>query len=85
MATYKDPARHFAFLEVVERLLEIRAESGYAPAIFLLSSEDLTIYFDAYGFDGYSLFNTKVESCLNEYRSRLAPSGDRVRASKTAH
>ena len=33
MATYRDPVRVFAPLEVIERLLEIRAEAGYAPAI----------------------------------------------------
>ena len=41
MATYRDPVRCFAPLEVIERLLEIRAEAGYAPAIYLLSPDDL--------------------------------------------
>ena len=29
MATYRDPVRCFAPLEVIERLLEIRVEAGY--------------------------------------------------------
>ena len=51
MATYKDPARCFAPLEVVERLLEIRAELGYPPAIYLLTPDDLATCLDAYGFE----------------------------------
>ena len=34
MATYRDPIRCFAPLEVLERLLEIRAEAGFTPAVF---------------------------------------------------
>jgi hypothetical protein len=43
MATYRDPVRCFAPLEVLERLLEIRAEAGFAPAVYLLSPDDLAI------------------------------------------
>ena len=38
MATYKDPISCFAPLEVLERLLEIRAEADFAPAVYLLAS-----------------------------------------------
>ena len=48
MATYRDPARVFAPLEILERLLEIRADAGYQPVIFLRSADDLVAYFDAY-------------------------------------
>src|SRR5215217_6894333 len=50
MATYRDPVRCFAPLEVIERLLEIRVEAGYSPAVYLLSPDDLADYLDAYGF-----------------------------------
>ena len=61
MATYRDPARVFAPLEIVERLLEIRAEAGYSPAIFLRSADDLVAYFDAYGFDVYTFTDTEAD------------------------
>jgi hypothetical protein len=55
MATYRDPVTCFAPLEVIERLLEIRVEAGYTPAVYLLSPDDLADYLDAYGFDVYAL------------------------------
>ena len=54
MATFKDPTQCFAPLEVVERLLEIRAELGYSKNIYLDRSEELTDALDAYGFDIYA-------------------------------
>ncbi len=44
MATYRDPVRCFAPLEVIERLLEIRVEAGYFPSVYLLSPDDLADY-----------------------------------------
>jgi len=85
MATYRDPVRCFAPLEVIERLLEIRAEAGYAPAVFLLSSDDLAAYLDAYGFDVYAFTDTECEFHFGDYRAPLAPGGDRAHSSLTTH
>ncbi|HEY1402604.1 MAG TPA: hypothetical protein VGB05_00610 [Pyrinomonadaceae bacterium] len=85
MATYRDPVRVFAPLEVVERLLEIREEAGYSPEIFLRSSDDLAAYFDAYGFDVYAFTETESEFHYGRYRAALAPGGDHAHASPTAH
>ena len=85
MATYRDPARVFAPLEIVERLLEIRAEAGYSPAIFLRSADDLVAYFDAYGFDVYTFTHTDAGFDYGKYRAPLAPGGDHAHESVTAH
>ena len=85
MATYRDPARVFAPLEVLERLLEIREDAGYAPQIFLRSSEDLAAYFDAYGFDVYAFYTARAEFSYGSYRAPLAPGGDHAHSSVTAH
>ena len=85
MATYRDPARLFATLEVIERLLEIRSEAGHATTILLRSPGDLAAYLDAYGFDVYSLPDAEVRICLGTYRAPLAPSGDQAHCSPTAH
>ena len=84
MATYRDPVRCFAPLEVIERLLEIRVEAGYSPAIYLLSSDDLADYLDAYGFDVYAL-EAEAEFHFGDYRAPLAPGGDHAHCSLTAH
>jgi hypothetical protein len=85
MATYKDPVRCFATIEVVERLLEIRAEAGYAEAVFLLTPNDLVLYMDAYGFDVYAFSATESEFHFGDYRAPLAPGGDHAHCSLTAH
>ena len=85
MATYRDPVRCFAPLEVIERLLEIRAEAGYAPAIYLLSTDDLADYLDAYGFDVYAFSETEAAFHFGDYRAPLAPGGDHAHNSLTAH
>ena len=85
MATYRDPVRVFAPLEVIERLLEIRSEAGYAPAIFLRTADDLAAYFDAYGFDVYALMDAEAEFNFGKYRAPLAPGGDHAHVSLTAH
>jgi hypothetical protein len=85
MATYRDPVRVFAPLEVIERLLEIREEFGYAPQIFLRSSADLAAYFDAYGFDVYAFYNEEAGFHYGNYRAPLAPGGDHAHSSLTAH
>jgi hypothetical protein len=84
MATYRDPVRCFAPLEVIERLLEIRVEAGYSPAVYLLSPDDLADYLDAYGFDVYAL-SEEAEFHFGDYRAPLAPGGDHAHCSLTAH
>jgi hypothetical protein len=85
MATYRDPVRCFAPLEVVERLLEIRAEAGFAPAIYLMSPSDMVAYLDAYGFDVYAFSEEKAVFHFGDYRASLAPGGDHAHNSVTAH
>jgi len=85
MATYRDPVSCFAPLEVIERLLEIRVEAGYSPAVHLLSPDDLADYLDAYGFDVYALSEAEAEFHFGDYRAPLAPGGDHAHCSLTAH
>jgi hypothetical protein len=85
MATYRDPVRVFAPLEVIERLLEIRADAGYPPAVFLTTPNDLAACLDAYGFDVYAFSDTSSEFHFGDYRAPLAPGGDRAHSSLTAH
>ncbi|HZE71455.1 MAG TPA: hypothetical protein VE135_18280 [Pyrinomonadaceae bacterium] len=85
MATYRDPVRCFAPLEVIERLLEIRVEAGFLPAVFLLSPDDLADYLDAYGFDVYALSEAEAGFHFGDYRAPLAPGGDNAHSSPTAH
>jgi hypothetical protein len=85
MATYRDPVSCFAPLEVIERLLEIRVEAGYSPAVYLLSPDDLADYLDAYGFDVYALSEAEAEFHFGDYRAPLAPGGDHAHCSLTAH
>ncbi|CAN5846179.1 hypothetical protein BH18ACI4_BH18ACI4_03380 [soil metagenome] len=85
MATYRDPVRCFAPLEVIERLLEIRAEAGHAPAIYLLSPDDLADYLDAFGFDVYALSETESEFHFGDYRAALAPGVDHAHGLLKTH
>jgi hypothetical protein len=85
MATYRDPVTCFAPLEVIERLLEIRVEAGFSPAVYLLSPDDLADYLDAYGFDVYALSEAEAEFHFGDYRAPLAPGGDHAHCSLTAH
>jgi hypothetical protein len=85
MATYRDPVRCFAPLEVIERLLEIRVEAGYSPAVYLLSPDDLADYLDACGFDVYALSEAEAEFHFGDYRAPLAPGGDHAHSSLTQH
>src|SRR5262245_39176259 len=85
METYIDPVTCFAPLEVIERLLEIRVEAGYSPAVYLISPDDLADYLDAYGFDVYALSEAEAEFHFGDYRAPLAPGGDHAHCSLTAH
>src|ERR1044072_6346088 len=85
MATYRDPVTCFAPLEVIERLLEIRVEAGYTPAVYLLSPDDLADYLDAYGFDVYALSEAEAEFHFGDYRAPLAPGEEPARCPLTQH
>jgi len=85
MATYRDPVRVFAPLEVIERLLEIRAEAGYAPAVYLLTPDDLAACLDAYGFDVFAFSEVESEFHFGNYRAPVAPGGNHAHNSLTAH
>ena len=85
MATFKDPTRCFAPLEVVERLIEIRQELGYSKNIYLENVNELTDSLDAYGFDIYA-FSTRNEKInYGDYRTPVVPGGDTMHTSLKAH
>lgn len=85
MATYKDPVRCFAPIEVIERLLEIRADLGYSEAVYLDNSVELADYLDAYGFDIYAFSTENEKLNYGDYRAPIVPGGDSVHGSMTAH
>lgn len=85
MATFKDPVRCFAALEVIERLLEIRAEMGYAPVMYLFTPNDLAACMDAYGFDVYALNQVRESFSFDDYHAPFAPGGDHVHSSPQTH
>jgi hypothetical protein len=85
MATFKDPIKCFAPLEVVERLLEIREELGYMPAVYLNSSLELADFFDAFGFDVYAFSMKDQKINYGDYRAPIVPGGENLHLSLTAH
>jgi hypothetical protein len=85
MATFKDPIQCFAPIEVVERLLEIRAECGFTEAIFLQDSGGLADCLDAYGFDAYAFSQRNEMINYGNYRAPLVPNGDNHHCSFTGH
>ena len=87
MATYHDPVKCFAPLEVIERLLEIRADLGYSQILYVDNSMDLAEFLDAYGFDVYTFSQTNENEKINygDYRAPIVPGGDAVHCSMTAH
>ncbi len=85
MATYRDPVQCFAPLEIIERLLEIRAELGYAEVLYADNSLDLVEFLDAYGFDAYSFSSKNEKINYGDYRAQIVPGGDSVHCSLTAH
>jgi hypothetical protein len=85
MATFRDPTMCFAPLEVIERLLEIRSELGFAKTVYLDRSNELTDFLDAYGFDIYA-FSTRNEKLnYGDYRTPVVPGGDALHLSLKAH
>lgn len=85
MATYKDPDQCFAPLEVIERLLEIRGDQGYAETLYLDRSGELTDFLDAFGFDIYAFSTENEKLNYGDYRTPVVPGGDVVHCSITAH
>ncbi len=85
MATFKDPVKCFAPLEVVERLLEIRADLGFAEVIYLDSSIELVQFFDAYGFDVFALSTSNEKLNYGDYQAPIVPGGDALHSSITGH
>lgn len=76
MATYNDPIKCFAPLEVIERLLEIRSEFGFSQSVYLPSSAELADSLDAYGFSIYAFIDEEEEMNFGDYRAPLVPGGD---------
>ena len=85
MATFKDPTRCFAPLEVVERLLEIRGDLGFEETIYLERCQQLTDFLDAYGFDIYAFATTDEKINYGDYRTPVVPGGERLHTSMVAH
>lgn len=85
MATYKDPHQCFAPLEVVERLLEIRKELGFAECVYVMESEQLTDFLDSFGFDIYAFSTENEKINYGDYRAPVVPGGDTHHLSATGH
>jgi len=86
MASFRDPTRTFAPLEVIERLLEISDYYGHKPILYLSSSDELASYLDSFGFDSYTLTSDTSASFNTTTRSVLVlPNGSRSHESATAH
>lgn len=85
MATFKDPVRCFAPIEVIERLLEIRAEMGFAEVIYLDGSSELAETLDANGFDVYAFSTENEKINYGDYRAPIVPGGDNAHCSMTTH
>ncbi|MBX3283283.1 MAG: hypothetical protein KF756_12480 [Acidobacteria bacterium] len=85
MASFKDPKLSFAPIEVIDRLLEIRAELGFSETLYMARSAELTDFLDAYGFDVYafSTRNDKIE--LDLASTPVVPGGDTLHTSATGH
>ncbi len=85
MATFRDPDHCFAPLEVIERLLQIRNELGYAETLYLDRSQHLTDFLDSYGFDIYAFSTDDDKINFDDYTTPVVPGGDFVHCSRTAH
>lgn len=83
MATFRDPIECFAPLEVVERMLEIRAECGFPESIFLHDSNELADFLDSYGFNAYAFSAKNVTMDYGKYRAPLVPNGENFNSLKS--
>ncbi len=86
MASFRDPARTFSPVEVIERLLEITDYFGHKPVLYISASDDLATYLDSFGFDSYSLTsNTRAAFKTTTRSVEVLPNGSRSHESATAH
>jgi hypothetical protein len=85
MATFYDPSRCFAPIEVIERLLEIRGELGFSQTLYLNRSQELTDFLDAYGFDIYAFSSRNEKINLDDISTPVVPGGDALHCSLTDH
>ncbi|HKV40128.1 MAG TPA: hypothetical protein VJX67_13020 [Blastocatellia bacterium] len=86
VASFRDPARTFNPIEVLERLLEITEFFGSKPRLYISSDEDLATYLDSFGFDSYSLTSDTHGRFKTTTRTApILPSGSRSHDSLTAH
>jgi len=76
VATFRDPVKCFAPLEVIERLLEIRRIYGFPISLCLENQEQLATALQAFGFDGYRLGKSQDTIDFELYQSAIVPSGD---------
>ncbi|HQZ83925.1 MAG TPA: hypothetical protein PLR83_11950 [Pyrinomonadaceae bacterium] len=85
MASFKDPKLSFSPIEVIDRLLEIRGELGFAETLYIDRSAELTHFLDAFGFDIYA-FSTKNDKIkLDVPSTPVVPGGDTLHMSATGH
>ena len=85
MATFKDPDKCFAPLEVIERLLEIRKDLGFSESLYMLESDQLADFLDSYGFDIYAFTTGNEKINYGDYRAPVVPGGEAHHLSATAH
>lgn len=85
MATFRNPENCFAPIEVVERFLEIRKELGFSESVYMLESQQLTDFFDAFGFDVYTFSTDNEKINYGDYRAPVVPGGDTHHLSATGH
>ncbi|HET9533216.1 MAG TPA: hypothetical protein VFQ92_22870 [Blastocatellia bacterium] len=86
MASFRDPAKTFSPIEVIERLLEITDYYGHKPVLYISSSNDLATYLDSFGFDVYSLTADTNAAFKTSTRSvSVLPNGSRSHESITTH
>jgi hypothetical protein len=86
MASFRDPARTFSPVEVIERLLEIAEYYGHKQVLCISSSDDLATYLDSLGFDIYSLEIDTRKAFKAAARSvSVMPNGSRSHESVTTH
>jgi len=85
MASFNDPKFTFAPIEVIDRLLEIRSELGFAETLYLDRSNELTDILDAYGFDVYAFSTQNDKIDLNLPSTPVVPGGDTLHSSATGH
>jgi len=85
MASFNDPKFTFAPIEVIDRLLEIRAELGFTETLYIDRSAELTDMLDAYGFDIYAFSTQNDKIDLDLSSTPVVPGGDTLHSSVTGH